>query len=80
MSTSSDAPVTRDALFERLAHVSLTDERSIRRRLHKARTPQALAAIAADVERAAEKVSLIDAGVPPIDYPESLPVSARRSS
>lgn len=78
MSTSSDAPVTRDALFERLAHVSLTDERSIRRRLHKARTPQALAAIAADVERAAEKVSLIDAGVPPIDYPESLPVSARR--
>lgn len=78
MSTASDAPVTRDALFERLADVSLSDERSFRRRLHKARSPQALAAIAADVERAVEKLALIDAGVPEIDYPESLPVSARR--
>ena len=40
--------------------------------------PQALAAIAADLDRAVEKQQLIDAGIPEITYPETLPVSARR--
>ncbi|MDO5669490.1 MAG: ATP-dependent RNA helicase HrpA [Corynebacterium sp.] len=69
---------TREDLYARLSEVSLADERAFRRRLHKARAPQALAAIAADVERAVEKQMLIDAAVPDITYPESLPVSARR--
>ncbi|RSZ61702.1 ATP-dependent RNA helicase HrpA [Corynebacterium hylobatis] len=78
MSNPSAAPVTRESLLQRLADVSLADERSFRRRLHKARAPKALAAIAADVERAVEKRALIEAGIPEIEYPESLPVSARR--
>lgn len=69
---------TREDLYARLQDVSLADERSFRRRLHKARAPQALAAIAADLDRAVEKQQLIDAGIPEITYPETLPVSARR--
>ena len=69
---------TREDLYARLQDVSLADERSFRRRLHKARAPQALAAIAADLDRAVEKQRLIDAGIPEITYPETLPVSARR--
>ncbi|GAB3694782.1 ATP-dependent RNA helicase HrpA [Corynebacterium nasicanis] len=69
---------TREDLYARLQDVSLADERSFRRRLSKARAPQALAAIAADVERAVDKQLLIDAAIPPITYPETLPVSARR--
>lgn len=71
-------PITRESLLEQLADVTLADERVFRRRLHKARSPKALAAIAADLRRATDKRALIDAGVPEITYPESLPVSARR--
>ena len=74
---SSSAP-TRNQLYERLAHVPLTDERSFRRRLSKARAPQALAAIGADIDKAVGRVELIDAHVPAIEYPEALPVSARK--
>src|SRR5699024_6563983 len=52
--------------------------RSFRRRLSKARAPQALTAIGADIDKAVERVALIDAHVPEIDYPEALPVSARK--
>ncbi|WIM69915.1 ATP-dependent RNA helicase HrpA [Corynebacterium suedekumii] len=75
---TNSPPITRESLLERLAEVTLADDRSFRRRLHKARSPKALAAIAADVQRAVDKRTLIDAGVPEITYPESLPVSARR--
>ena len=74
---SSSAP-TRNQLYERLAHVPLTDERSFRRRLSKARAQQALAAIGADIDKAVGRVELIDAHVPAIEYPEALPVSARK--
>ncbi|MFH0410728.1 ATP-dependent RNA helicase HrpA [Corynebacterium sp. L4756] len=69
---------TRDELFERLSHVSLTEERSFRRRLSKARAPKALAAIGADIDKAAQRVTTIDARVPEIVYPDTLPVSERK--
>src|SRR5699024_10990181 len=47
-------------------------------RLSKARAPQALAAIGADIDKAVGRVELIDAHVPAIEYPEALPVSARK--
>lgn len=75
---SSESAPTRDELFRRLDTVSIQDERSFRRRLRKARAPQALAAIAQDLQQAADKVSLIDATVTDFSYPENLPVSARK--
>jgi len=78
MTNASPSPITRDALYEMLSDVTFADERAFRRRLHRARSPQALEAIAKDVHRAVEKRQLIDIGVPEITYPETLPVSARR--
>ncbi|MDN5784619.1 MAG: ATP-dependent RNA helicase HrpA, partial [Corynebacterium casei] len=71
---SIDAP-TRQELYERLERVVLTEERSFRRRLSKARTQKALAAIGVDIDKAASRVELIDAHVPELEYPEALPVS-----
>ncbi|AGF72672.1 ATP-dependent RNA helicase HrpA [Corynebacterium halotolerans] len=76
--TNSPTHPARQDLLDQLDEVSLADERSFRRRLRKARAPQALTAIAEDMRAAREKVALIDAGVPEITYPESLPVSGRR--
>ncbi|MTE09104.1 ATP-dependent RNA helicase HrpA [Corynebacterium aurimucosum] len=69
---------TREDLYGALTTVSLSDERAFRRRLRKARSPKALAAIQADITAAQDKVSTIDANVPPITYPEQLPVTGRR--
>ena len=69
MTNASSAPITRDALYELLSDVSFADERAFRRRLHRARSPKALEAIAKDVHRAVEKRQLIDIGVPEITYP-----------
>ena len=57
---------TREDLYGALTTVSLSDERAFRRRLRKARSPKALAAIQADITAAQDKVSTIDANVPPL--------------
>lgn len=69
---------TREDLYNALTTVSSSDERAFRRRLRKARSPKALAAIGADIASAQEKVSAIDVNVPSISYPEQLPVTGRR--
>ena len=69
---------TREDLYNALTTVSLSDERAFRRRLRKARSPKALAAIGADIASAQEKVRAIDVNVPSISYPEQLPVTGRR--
>ena len=74
---SNSAPI-RHELYERLERVSLTEERSFRRRLNKAKTPQALAAIGEDIYKAAERVAVIDSHVPVLKFPEALPVSDRK--
>ncbi|PMC70497.1 ATP-dependent RNA helicase HrpA [Corynebacterium aurimucosum] len=69
---------TREDLYNALTTVSLSDERAFRRRLRKARSPKALAAIGADIASAQEKVNAIDVNVPSLSYPEQLPVTGRR--
>lgn len=79
MTTASfDSSPSRTDLLSRLDLVTLNDERGFRRRLSKARTPQALLAIGRDIDAAIDKRAVIDVAVPKITYPESLPVSARR--
>src|SRR5699024_4666458 len=75
---SSPSAPTRRELYERLAHVSLTEERSFRRRLSKALAPHDLSALTADIEKAAQRIELIDAHVPTLEYPAALPVSERK--
>ncbi|QPK82505.1 ATP-dependent RNA helicase HrpA [Corynebacterium qintianiae] len=69
---------SRAQLFQRLDAVPLSDVRRFTRRLDKARAPESLAAIAADIDAAAAAVETRAAGIPDISYPEQLPVSARR--
>ncbi|SER44157.1 ATP-dependent RNA helicase HrpA [Corynebacterium cystitidis] len=69
---------SRDALYARLDELTISDARRFSRRLRKARAPQALQAIAKDLDDAALKVSLVDEAIPEISYPEQLPVSERR--
>ena len=68
----------REALRERLAGVSLRDERRLGRRLDAARDAAALVAVEAEVAAAEERLALRAAGVPALRYPEQLPVSERR--
>ncbi|WP_024796812.1 ATP-dependent RNA helicase HrpA [Tomitella biformata] len=68
----------RSDLARSLSDLTLRDESRLGRRLDKARTPDALTAIAAEIERAQSAVQVRRASVPPITYPESLPVTARR--
>ncbi|MDY5785976.1 ATP-dependent RNA helicase HrpA [Corynebacterium sp.] len=77
MNDASTAP-TRADLHDRLDAVPLSEVRRFQRRLKKARAPQALEAIARDIDAAAAAVAARDAGIPAISYPEQLPVSARR--
>jgi len=74
-----------DDLRTRLGEVSLRDEVRLRRRLdgaRKARRPEAVAAIRAQVteqiEAAAARVEARRASVPAISYPEQLPVSQKK--
>ncbi|MGS1092152.1 ATP-dependent RNA helicase HrpA [Corynebacterium sanguinis] len=69
---------SRGELLSRLDSLPLAEVRRFRRRLDKARAPQALRAIADDLDAAAATVAARDAAVPDITYPEQLPVSARR--
>ncbi len=68
----------KEQLFDALDGVPLADVRRFRRRLKNAKSPDALSAIAGDIEKAREIVEKRDALVPEIQYPENLPVSARR--
>ena len=75
---SQSSSPTHDELFAALDEVSLKDARAFRRRLRKARSPQALIAIGGDIQKAQSRVASIAATVPAISYPEALPVSARK--
>ena len=70
--------IQKSALYEALDSVPIADVRRFRRRLKNARSPEALEAIAADVEKARAVVDARAARIPDITYPENLPVSARR--
>ena len=74
---NTDVP-SKDELYRQLDSVPINQERRFRRRLSKAKAPQALAAIGADIAEAARGVEKRNALVPAIEYPEQLPVSARR--
>ena len=70
--------LTRDDLYRRLDELPIASVRRFQRRLKKARSPHALSQISADMDTEAEKVADVDKHVPAIEYPEALPVSARR--
>ncbi|MDV2432304.1 ATP-dependent RNA helicase HrpA [Corynebacterium tuberculostearicum] len=70
--------LSRDELFAALDNVTLSEARSFRRRLKKARAPKALQEIGAEIHAAAELVALTDAAVPAITYPDALPVTDRK--
>ncbi|MFC9790320.1 ATP-dependent RNA helicase HrpA [Rhodococcus sp. NPDC127528] len=81
MSTTSSADlpaVDRRELKRRLTDLTLRDEHRLRRRLDRARTPEDLAAVAAELPRAQARIATRRAQVPTTSYPEALPVSARR--
>ncbi|MFD6395750.1 ATP-dependent RNA helicase HrpA [Nocardia sp. NPDC060249] len=65
------------ALRTRLAEVSLRDEHRLRRKLDRAR-PDDLPAVEAEIATAETRVANRRAALPQINYPEQLPVSARR--
>ena len=75
--TMNETP-SRDELFAALDNVTLSEARSFRRRLKKARAPKALQEIGAEIHAAAELVALTDAAVPAITYPDALPVTDRK--
>lgn len=76
--TTSESSLSKAALYELLEGVSLSDERTFRRRLSKARAPKALSAIKADIDKASLLIDAKTQLIPEISYPETLPVSARR--
>jgi ATP-dependent helicase HrpA len=83
MAPVSDADI--DALAERLPALSLLDENRLGRRLATARRTRdtrarakAVADIAVAVDTGERRTAARRAAVPPIRYPEALPVSARR--
>ena len=83
MSSSSLPQATVRELRSRLSGLMVRDAYRLSRRLdglRKARRPRpdALAAIAADVERAEERLRRRRESLPEVTYPEELPVSARR--
>ena len=77
MNTTTDTPLKKD-LYPLLDDVSLRDARTFRRRLSKARSSSALAAIAQDINAARVSLAAKKANLPVVTYPDSLPVSARR--
>ncbi|MDK1473025.1 ATP-dependent RNA helicase HrpA [Streptomyces sp. 549] len=77
--------LTLPALLERLPELMPRDERRIGRRLEgvrRIRKPEAkeaaLAEIAADIDRAEQRVAARRAALPEISYPEQLPVSQKK--
>ena len=84
MSTSAST-LDAGALRARLAELTVRDEHRLRRRLDGVRSlrdPErarvTLERLAADVDAASGRVEARRAAVPPIRFPEQLPVSARR--
>ncbi|MDP9636682.1 ATP-dependent helicase HrpA [Rhodococcus cercidiphylli] len=77
MSTSNSSG-DRRALAARVAQLTIRDENRLRRRLDKARTEDAVAALERDVARAEAVISTRRAAVPTLEYPQALPVSARK--
>ena len=75
---AAQAAPTKDELYRRLGSVPISEERRFRRRLAKAKAAKALTAIGADIGKAQRVVEKRNALVPSIEYPEQLPVSARR--
>lgn len=69
---------TKQELEQELSNLSIADERRFRRRLAKAHSPKAFAAIAADMSTARACVEKRSAAIPAVTYPEQLPVSARK--
>ncbi|MDG3016724.1 ATP-dependent RNA helicase HrpA [Speluncibacter jeojiensis] len=69
---------SRGELRSRLSELTLLDEHRLRRRLDRARSGPDHDKIAEQITRAQSRVEMRRASVPPIRYPESLPVSARR--
>lgn len=63
---------------KRLGALTLRDEHRLRRRLDRAKSPSALAALADEISAAELRVEGRRAQVPPITYPEALPVTQRR--
>lgn len=74
----ADTPASKSELLDALQTVSIADERRLRRRLDKAQSADVLAHIARDITTSARVVERRAALIPDIDYPEQLPVSARR--
>ncbi|MFC9549446.1 ATP-dependent RNA helicase HrpA [Rhodococcus sp. NPDC056960] len=74
---STTAPSRRE-LKNSLGDLTLRDEHRLRRRLDRARTPDALASLSDEIAAARGRVARRHDSVPAIDYPDSLPVSQRR--
>ena len=74
----ADTPASKSELLDALQTVSIADERRLRRRLDKAQSADVLAHIARDIATSARVVERRAALIPDVDYPEQLPVSARR--
>lgn len=67
--------ITKKELYQRLDELRLADQQRFRRRLSKAKAERALRAIAEDLERAAARIPAIEQAIPPIEFPDELPVS-----
>src|SRR5690606_5022165 len=77
-SMSTPPAPNRRALRTALSEVSLADENRLRRRLDRARSTDAVAAVAAEIENARARLTGRAASVPRIRYPDDLPVSQRK--
>ncbi|HEY5852905.1 MAG TPA: ATP-dependent RNA helicase HrpA [Aldersonia sp.] len=77
-SADSRSAGTRRELKAALDELTLRDAHRLRRRLDKARSPQALAAVAGEIDTARVRLAARRASVPAIEYPPALPVSLRR--
>ncbi|MFZ2178204.1 MAG: ATP-dependent RNA helicase HrpA [Rhodococcus sp. (in: high G+C Gram-positive bacteria)] len=75
MSTTSPS---RQELKSGLGELTLRDEHRLRRRLDRARTPQALSSLSGEITAARARIDRRRASVPTVDYPDTLPVSRRR--
>ncbi|CCI83173.1 ATP-dependent RNA helicase HrpA [Corynebacterium otitidis] len=74
--TDATSPAPDKAeLYDRLGGLTISEERRFRRRLKKARRPQALAAIGEDLEAALAANEARVAALPKVSYPEDLPVA-----
>ncbi|RVW03536.1 ATP-dependent RNA helicase HrpA [Rhodococcus spongiicola] len=74
---STTTPSRRD-LKNSLRELALRDEHRLRKRLDRARTPEAMAALADAIASAHARLAARRDSVPAIEYPQTLPVSARR--